>query len=59
MVKAKKITSRSSHSHAAHWDVQHSAPARAWLRQFSRSKRSVLNAAYLDVSLRLVTMDMS
>ena len=46
------LTMRSSRSPAAHSDVQHSAPARAWLRHSCPISRSVLNAAYLGVSVK-------
>ena len=45
----KNLTRRSSRSPTAHSDVQHSAPARAWLRHYCPSRRSMLNAAYLGV----------
>ncbi|HOP23611.1 MAG TPA: hypothetical protein PLO83_11810, partial [Gammaproteobacteria bacterium] len=35
---------------APHSDAQHSALARAWLRHFCPTNRSMLSAAYLGVS---------
>jgi hypothetical protein len=35
---------------APYSDAQHSAPARAWLRHYCPSNRSMLSAAYLGVS---------
>jgi hypothetical protein len=46
MQLCKGLTSRSSRSPAAHWDVQHSAPARECLRHYCASGRSMLNAPY-------------
>jgi hypothetical protein len=45
-----------SRSPAAHSDIQHSAPARVWLRHFCPSIRSTLNAAYLGKGLDRFTL---
>jgi putative acetyltransferase len=47
------LTRRSSRSPAAHSDIQHYASARAWLRHFCPTSRSMLNAAYLGVRLHM------